>query len=340
MAALKFREVLLAAGRLPQLPFRRTLHLGVAVGLLVSAILYIGLTHWENIFARRRSVVLQMGSCRFQLDLGVHLALYPHLQRYRCRELVSEDAWCRGPWPAPLLLLAIKSHPASWERRAVLRRTWAQQRPMDGFFLQPVFLVATASEDSLAQALRQEIQVFGDVLWWDFGESPRNQSLKERCLLQWVHNHCQGVAYVFKANDDIFVNPYELTQYLKEIPRVSDFIHGNLANEEPVVRTGDAAVPCLLYPLEHYPPFITGGTILPGALIPELYRVSLQLPVFPLDEAYLGFLALAAGITLRHEGRFQVRGVVKDEPEAYKESLTIHGVSMERMEEVWKELWD
>ncbi|XP_033026093.1 acetylgalactosaminyl-O-glycosyl-glycoprotein beta-1,3-N-acetylglucosaminyltransferase-like [Lacerta agilis] len=330
----------LALCRLPSRPFRRTHQLGVAVGLLVFAILYICLTHWENLSAQRRSVVLQTGSCRFRLDLGVHVALYPHLQRYRCRALIWEESWCHGPWAAPLLLLAIKSHPASRKRRAVLRRTWARQRLMGGFWLQPVFLVATASEDSLAQVLLQEIQAFRDILWWDFVESPRNQSLKELCLLQWVHNRCQRVAYIFKANDDIFVNPYAVTQYLNQLPRASHFIHGNLANEEPVMRTGDAAVPCLLYPLERYPPFIAGGTILPGALIPELYRVSLQLPVFPLAEAYVGFLALAADITLRHEGRFQVWGLVKDELQAYKESLTVHGVSMERMEEVWNKLWN
>ncbi|XP_034992900.1 acetylgalactosaminyl-O-glycosyl-glycoprotein beta-1,3-N-acetylglucosaminyltransferase-like [Zootoca vivipara] len=312
----------------------------MAVGFLIFILLYVCLTHRENVSPHPEPLVLQMGSCRFQLDLSVHAALYPHLQRYYCRELTSEKAWCHGPRSAPLLLLAIKSHPASRKRRAVLRRTWAQQRMMGGFWLQPVFLIGTASEDSLAQVLLQEIQAFRDVLWWDFAESPSNHSLKERCLLHWVHNRCQRAAYVFKANDDIFVNPYELTQYLRQLPRVADSIHGNLANEEPVKRTGDAAVPCLLYPLEHYPPFIAGGTILPGAMILKLYQVSLQLPVFPLDEAYLGFLALAANINLRHEGRFQVWGLVKDELEAYKESITVHGVSMERMEEVWKELWN
>ncbi|XP_026550280.1 UDP-GlcNAc:betaGal beta-1,3-N-acetylglucosaminyltransferase 7-like, partial [Notechis scutatus] len=143
----------------------------------------------------------------------------------------------------------------------------------------------------------------------------------------------------FSGDDDLFVNPKALTDYLRRSPNASRFIHGNIQHASAVMRRGKYAVPRELYPLDYYPNFASGGGfIMPRQRLPALHRASLALPVFPLDDVYLGFLALLAQIPHRHDQAFKVWGIPKDELPAYREAISIHGVSLERMEEVWKQL--
>lgn len=130
-----------------------------------------------------------------------------------------------------------------------------------------------------------------------------------------------------------------LTDYLHRTPNASRFIHGNIQVHSKVMRLGKYAVPWDLYPLDRYPNFASGGGFIMSRVgLAGLYQASLQLPVFPLDDVYLAFLTLAAKIPQRHDGGFRVWGIPKDELSAYQDSVCIHGVSMERIEKVWKQL--
>ncbi|XP_062993307.1 N-acetyllactosaminide beta-1,3-N-acetylglucosaminyltransferase 3-like [Elgaria multicarinata webbii] len=286
----------------------------VTVGLLLSIALYSSLRKWQSSQEPRLvPATLTDGTFTFRLDRSAYDAAFPHLQRYTCREEIAPEGLCQGPAGAPLLLLAVKSHPASGGRRAALRRTWARPREMGGFQLRPIFLMATASDHRHARLVQLESDTFGDVLMWDFVESPHNLSLKDRCFLQWLHGRCPQAAYVFKGDDSIFVNLKGLTEYLAQTPNASRFIHGTILYHSVVQRVGKYMVPQTLYPFQHYPNFAAGGVILPGKFIAALYNASLQLPVFPLDDVYLGFLALAAGLPHRHFGHVQLWGPANTE---------------------------
>ncbi|XP_008121748.2 beta-1,3-galactosyltransferase 5 [Anolis carolinensis] len=288
---------------------------------------------------RDKVIILNNGSTTIRLDSSIYEDFFPQLQRYQCRELVSQEDLCQqdlSPKGPPLLLLAIKSHPASHSRRAVLRRTWARPRETGGFQLRHVFLMATDPHVKHSNLAWQESKAIGDILMWDFVESHHNLSLKERCFLQWMQRNCQQAAFVFKGDDDLFVNIEALTEYLHQTPNVSEFIHGNIQYRSAVVRKGKYAVSSAFYPLWVYPNFASGGGfIMPQSTIPELYNASLWMPVFPLDDVYLGLLALAAGLQYHHDGHFRVWGPPKDELEVYRDSVVVHGISMERIEQVW-----
>ncbi|XP_034990145.1 N-acetyllactosaminide beta-1,3-N-acetylglucosaminyltransferase 4-like [Zootoca vivipara] len=289
--------------------------------------------------ALANGTTLSDGTFTYHLNLDIYNDLFPELQRYQCRELTCEQGWCREASAAPLLLLAIKSHPGSSTRRAALRRTWARPREVGGFRLRHVFLMAMSPSQKQMNLAMEENDEFGDILMWDFTESHHNLSLKERCFLQWVHTSCPGVAYIFKGDDDLFVNLPALAEYLAQTPNASRFIHGNIQLHSAVMRVGKYGVSTALYPQRYYPNFASGGGfVVPGPLIPALHQASLELPVFPLDDVYMAFLTLAAGIPHRHDKRFKVWGIPKDDIALYREALTVHGISTERMEEVWQEL--
>ncbi|XP_044857318.1 acetylgalactosaminyl-O-glycosyl-glycoprotein beta-1,3-N-acetylglucosaminyltransferase-like [Mauremys mutica] len=282
---------------------------------------------------------LHHGTFTFRLDPAAFRAEFPQLQSYRCRELIPGDGVCTGPPGPPLLLLAVKSHPASSARRATARRTWAQPGVLGGYRVRAVFLLGVSPEPRHMVLLEEESQEFGDVVLWDIAESHHNLSLKERCFLLWVGARCGQADFIFKGDDDEFVNPPALVSYLRQTPNAAHVIHGNIQRFAVVFRGGKYRVSSALFPQDTYPDFPAGGGfLLPRASVPGLAAASERIPVFPLDDVYLGFLVLAAGLRYRHDARFRVYGM-KDELCLYGEAFVVHGVSLDRVEEVWRGLY-
>lgn len=77
---------------------------------------------------------------------------------------------------------------------------------------------------------------------------------------------------------------------------------------------------------------------MPRGSIPALAMASERIPVFPLDDVYFGFLALAAGLQFQYDERFQVFGM-KVELCLYREAMVVHGMSLDRVEVVWRGLY-
>nr|XP_042709787.1 N-acetyllactosaminide beta-1,3-N-acetylglucosaminyltransferase 4-like isoform X1 [Chrysemys picta bellii]XP_042709788.1 N-acetyllactosaminide beta-1,3-N-acetylglucosaminyltransferase 4-like isoform X1 [Chrysemys picta bellii] len=299
-----------------------------------------GLSPSPNPDPSRGSVELSDGTFTFRLDYAAFRAEFPQLQSYQCRELIPGDGVCTGPPGPPLLLLAVKSHPASSARRATARRTWARPRVLGGYRVRAVFLVGMSPDPRHLALLEWESGEFGDVVLWDFAESHHNLSLKERCFLRWVGARCEQVDFIFKGDDDEFVNPPAMVAYLSQTPNASHVIHGNIQRHAAVMRGGKYRVSSTLFPQDKYPFFPSGGGfIMPRASIPALAAASERIPVFPLDDVYFGFLVLAAGLRYRHDERFQVFGM-KDEQCLYAEAMLVHGVSLDRVEEVWRGLYE
>ncbi|KAG8148162.1 hypothetical protein E2320_022366 [Naja naja] len=84
--------------------------------------------------------------------------------------------------------------------------------------------------------------------------------------LETLYAHFQG------GDDDLFVNPKALTDYLHQTPNASRFIHGNIQHHSKVMWSGKYAVSWELYTLEHYPNFASGGGfIMAQQGLPALY---------------------------------------------------------------------
>ncbi|XP_075062272.1 beta-1,3-galactosyltransferase 5-like [Mixophyes fleayi] len=286
----------------------------------------------------RRSATLYDSNFSFYLNLAEYSQLYPALQNYRCRAVIGLLGYCRTR--EPLVLMAVKSHPAATDRRDVLRRTWAKERTIEGYSLKPIFLIANSGFRRQMERLIAEASLFEDTLLWDFLESHHNLSLKERCFLEWVHYRCPEAKYIFKGDDDEFVNPHALASYISSSPPEHRLqIHGQLQIHPPPDRWGKYAVPISIYPHRYYPPFVSGGGfLLPAELVPSLHWAASIIPIFPLDDVFFGFLALAAKVSFHHEPRFRSFGLKKDNFCHYLDVLVVHGLEPQRMLEVWEAL--
>ncbi|XP_044134419.1 acetylgalactosaminyl-O-glycosyl-glycoprotein beta-1,3-N-acetylglucosaminyltransferase-like [Bufo gargarizans] len=280
----------------------------------------------------RKSVTLEDGVYTYHLNLSQFQEEFPQLQSYHCSPLYTPQPVNGGT--SPLLLLAIKSHPASFTRRGALRSTWAKSVDIMGYMVRPVFLMAIS--DMHMEIVKLENDEYKDILLWDFTEGHHNLSLKERCFLEWLNYNSPQAAFIFKGDDDVFVNPASLVQYIKMQATSPSTLHGALQRHSVVLRYSKYKISETLFPYSKYPYFLSGGGFLfPGASVQLLYHASLHLPVFPLDDVYFGLLSLAANLSLHHDSRFYVFGL-KFDPCDYKQAFVVHRIEPDYLQKIWK----
>ncbi|XP_029436762.1 UDP-GlcNAc:betaGal beta-1,3-N-acetylglucosaminyltransferase 7-like [Rhinatrema bivittatum] len=285
--------------------------------------------------AFRETTILQDEAYTYTLNLSQHLKEFAYLQNYTCRLLTSKEGFCQTNHGDPLLVVAMKSHATFGDRRAVQRANWAYERLMYNYIVKPLFLLGTVTDGKLMSMVLKEEEDFQDILMWDFTESHHNLALKERCFLEWLYHHCKEAAFIFKGDDDEFLNPSAMVRYVQKTPNVTRTIHGNIQRHLSVDRQGRNQVSVELLSAARLPLFPSGGGyIMPGQVIPALYRASLRLPVFPLDDVYLGFLALAAGVPFRHDGRFHSFSVREDLC-MFREAIMVHGFLAKNLQNLW-----
>ncbi|XP_053321042.1 beta-1,3-galactosyltransferase 5-like [Spea bombifrons] len=283
----------------------------------------------------RRSASLNFSKSSMYLNLTQFSESYPALQTYRCRMVIGLVGYCRTQ--DPLIILAVKSHPGSFERREVLRSTWARETMIQMYKFKPLFLLANSGRRNEMEKMMLEAAFYGDIILWDFMESHHNLSLKEKCFLEWLYHRCQRASYIFKVDDDEFVNPHAIAAYINSVKDLPPQIHGHRHLDAPVERYGKYAIPTSVYPYKTYPPFVSGGGfIIPSPLIPRLFEASGWMPVFPLDDVFLGFLALAANISFRHEAHFFSFGLENHKPCSLKDVLAAHGLPQPKIMKLWK----
>lgn len=81
------------------------------------------------------------------------------------------------------LLLVIKSPAVNYDRREVLRKTWAEERLSNGKWIRRVFISGTMStgheKKRLNKLLQLEKRKYNDILQWDFKDTFSNLTLKQ-----------------------------------------------------------------------------------------------------------------------------------------------------------------
>ncbi|KTG05560.1 hypothetical protein cypCar_00024962 [Cyprinus carpio] len=166
----------------------------------------------------------------------------------------------------PYLLLAVKSIAAHFDRRQAIRESWGRAGILDGRRIATVFLlgsmVATDHFPNLSDMVKHEAALYGDVLQWDYRDSFFNLTLKEVLFLEWFGTHCGSAKYVFKGDDDVFVNTRHMLAYLGNfsVSKTQDLFVGDVISNAGPHRTRH-----LKYYIPEsvfrgvYPPYAGGG---------------------------------------------------------------------------------
>ncbi|CAI9597997.1 unnamed protein product [Staurois parvus] len=184
------------------------------------------------------------------------------------------------------------------------------------------------------QLLRIESESYGDILQWDFHDTFFNLTLKQFLFYHWLAEYCPGANFIFNGDDDIFVNTFNVITYLRELRADSHLFVGQLiANVGPIREPGSKYyVPIQLTSSNSYPMYCGGGGILMSQSTAHvIYDKSLEIPLFPIDDVYLGMCLKKAGLVPgshmgMRTGGVQVPSAKLDSfnPCYYRELLMVH----------------
>ena len=205
----------------------------------------------------------------------------------------------------PYLATFVHSAPGHARHRAVIRRTWGSVDDVDGFGVRVVFVLGRPSDADVAgtqSLIDAEAQQFGDIVQADFVDTYRNLTLKHLLGHRWMLSHCSSANFVVKADDDAFVDVFQLVRFMRR--NHGDSAEGTLVCNvlpagTPVLRRGKWAVSRAELSAAEYPRFCGGLLYLAAPeTVARLYRAARTHPQ-PLwvDDAFVtGLVAERAGV--------------------------------------------
>ncbi|KAK3540061.1 hypothetical protein QTP70_025379 [Hemibagrus guttatus] len=206
----------------------------------------------------------------------------------------------------PVFLLAIKSSPRNYERRAVLRKTWATERLQNGMWIRTVFLSGTVGvgfeKKRINRLLELENKRHQDILQWDFTDSFYNLTLKQVLFLDWMQTWCPTADFFFNGDDDVFANTDNMVDFLKGQHDNDGSKHlyvGQLLLDSTPIRdnTSKYFIPEEIEAADMYSPYCSGGGYLFSRFTARsIYQMSKSIALMPIDDVYMGMCLKQAGL--------------------------------------------
>ncbi|KAK7488896.1 hypothetical protein BaRGS_00019853 [Batillaria attramentaria] len=108
------------------------------------------------------------------------------------------------------VLFIVHVRPSSLEKRAVLRATTCNESFFAPFKVRTLFLLGSVPNATLQALLEAEHRLYGDTLQGRFHDHYHNLSQKGVMGFNWITHYCPHVRYVFKMDDDAFVDTFKL----------------------------------------------------------------------------------------------------------------------------------
>jgi beta-1,3-galactosyltransferase 1 len=243
------------------------------------------------------------------------------------------------------LLVVVNSAVTHFEEREAIRQTWGQFAVERGCLL--LFLVGSPDPsnpeaDLIQEKVFREEAVHGDLLQGAFVENYYNLTLKTISLLRWVNSTCDQIKYIFKVDDDMFVNMQMVVDFC-ETRSFPKSVIGRLARKWKPHRNPLSKwyVPSSAFNGSIYPNFATGPSYMfSGDAVGSLIKTALSLTPIYLEDVYVtGIVAEKAGV--RRLNHALIKNVkLRIDACTFKRFMTSHRHSPQEMLNLWKLVYD
>lgn len=192
-------------------------------------------------------------------------------------------------------VVLVKSGPDDQEKRQLLRDTWADVKLFRKDLFRVLFLLGHTADEVVQRKLKSEFDTYKDLAQGDFIDSEKNATLKVIMGLKWVASHCPQARYVIKANDNTFMNIFEMIKMMDASKERSRIIICPLwkDNTMPILRDpSECGIWCVkedeLPGRKYFPQYCAGmGFVMSQEVVVDLYEASQTTPFFWIDDVYV-----------------------------------------------------
>ena len=200
--------------------------------------------------------------------------------------------------PLDLLIIVI-SKSDNFKTRDAIRRTWGSRKNLGVYStiaIKLLFLIDI--DEKLDRSIRLENALFHDIIQVELPQQYTLVTHRELALWEWSFRYCRSAKFLFKTDDDVFINLISLLKFMSpllEAPldksfRIADMtLYGYKHTNPKIFRDANDSVEARYvvtmdeYPCEVYPDFLSGF----GYLIPKKARDALVYASFmDLDEPF------------------------------------------------------
>ncbi|KAG8443949.1 hypothetical protein GDO86_009225 [Hymenochirus boettgeri] len=212
----------------------------------------------------------------------------------------------------PFLLLAIKSLIPQFDRRQAIRESWGKELKINNMTVVRVFLL---------------------------GQTPPEE--------KWASHSCADAQFIFKGDDDVFVNTPLILDYLKTLSaeKAKDLFIGDVIKDAGPHRDKNLKyyIPESVYE-GSYPPYAGGGGFLySGSIAKRLYNATSRVLLYPIDDVYTGMCLEKIGISPeKHKGfrTFDIDEKQKKSICSYINIMLVHPRQPQEIIKIWSMLQD
>lgn len=216
--------------------------------------------------------------------------------------LLNSPQVCRGVDPLHVMIV-VHTATSNFQRRSILRDTWASKDLIKTHVQRVVFLVGMTQNATIQQMIEDEYWTYGDLVQGQFMDTYHNLTHKGVMGLRWVHEYCSHAQLILKVDDDVFFNPFLFYNHffakLQQNNRSIACQMRRLGTSVIQRRKGKWKVPEFqfrgfkTFPVSHCNGFVM---IITPDIIRSLYMAAHITPFFWLDDVYLsGILASKVG---------------------------------------------
>ncbi|XP_064465994.1 beta-1,3-galactosyltransferase 5-like [Ornithodoros turicata] len=205
------------------------------------------------------------------------------------------------------LVVFVHSAPSHFHKRRAVRETWGNAtflKAVTGETMVLTFMVGHVNDSQTRDSIVQESALHGDIVMGNFFDSYRNLTYKHIMGLKWVTYFCRNARYVLKTDDDVFIDLFQMTAYLREAlgPMAPPNLMMCVLIRRPFVKRSQRSkwrVSFQEYRQNRYPPYCSGwGILMSPDVVFNLYRVSAGIPYFWVDDVLVsGILAKRIGLS-------------------------------------------
>lgn len=199
--------------------------------------------------------------------------------------------------PNPYLVIMVPSVHTHIDTRNTIRQTWGRAAdpglwPKVGKLnkiVKLIFLFGTPKTPLGNSIVKEESEMYGDVVQADFVDSYFNLTLKSVMGLRWVAEFCPQSKYVLKADEDVFVHVKNLLDFLeKREYKQSGSVYGHALLNSDVLREGRWAVTLEAFPLGVYPTYTCGNTyVISTNIAASIYYTAGLLPYLNIEDVFV-----------------------------------------------------